>query len=47
MNKRPYQFKKKGNKAQFLFNKLIDEWINAAKRQLDFVSTSDEATSKP
>lgn len=28
LNKRPYQFKKKGNKAQSLFNKLIDEQID-------------------
>lgn len=46
LNKRPYQFKKKGNKAQSLFNELIDEWTDAAKRQLDLVSTSDEATKQ-
>lgn len=46
LNKRPYQFKKKGDEAQFLFNELIDEQIDAVKRQLDFVSTSDKATKQ-
>ena len=42
LNKRPYQFKKKGNKAQFLFN----ERIEAAKRQLNLVPTTDDVTKQ-
>ena len=44
LSKRPYQFKKKGIKAQFIFNETVDEKIDAAKRQLELVPTPDEAT---
>ena len=43
LNKRAYQFKRKGNEAQFTFNELVDERIDAAKRQLDHVPTTNEA----
>jgi len=42
LSKRPYQFKK-GNKAQFIFNKTIGEKIDAAKAQLELVPALDEA----
>ena len=44
LSKRPYQFKKKGNEAQFIFNETVDEKIDAAKRQLELVPAPDEAT---
>ena len=43
LNKRAYQFKRKGNKVQFTINESVDERIDAAKRQLDHVPTTDEA----
>ena len=46
LNKRPYQFKRKGNEAQFFFNESVDDWINAAKRQLDLVPTPDEVSKQ-
>ena len=46
LNKRPYQFRRKGNEAQFLFNESVDERIDAAKRQLDLVPTPDDTTKQ-
>ena len=46
LNKRPYQFKRKGNEAQFLFNESVDDQINAVKRQLDLIPTPDEASKQ-
>jgi len=43
LSKRPYQFKRKGNEAQFTFNESVDEKIDAAKKQLELVPTPDEA----
>jgi len=42
LNKWAYQFKRKGNEAQFTFNESVDERIDAAKRQLDHIHTADE-----
>ena len=44
LNKRPYQFKRKGIEAQFLFNESVDDRINAVKRQLDLIPTPDEVS---
>ena len=38
LNKWAYQFKRKGNEAQFTFNKLVGKQIDAAKRQLDHIT---------
>jgi len=38
-----YKFKRKGNKAQFTFNELVDKQIDAAKKQLGHVPTTDKA----
>ena len=43
LNKRSYQFKRKGNKAQFTFNESVDEHIDTAKRQLECIPTTNEA----
>ena len=46
LNKRSYQFKRKGNEAQFSFNESVDEHIDAAKRQLERVPTTNEAAKQ-
>ena len=34
MNKKAYHFKKKGNEAQFIFNSMVEDHIDAAKKTL-------------
>ena len=49
LQKRTYQFKKKGNEAQFTFNTTVEEHIEAAKRELGKLTPGNEkeqATTK-
>jgi len=43
LNKKSYQFKMKGNKAQFTFNCSIEEHINTAKKSITKMSSSSDA----
>ena len=44
LDKRPFQFQKKGNKAQFSFNAAVEEHVEATKKEmLRAMSTATEA----
>lgn len=42
LNKRTYQFKKKGNEAQYSFNTTIEEHIDAARKELGKLDPTEE-----
>jgi len=46
LNKRSYQFKRKGNEAQFTFNESVYEHINVAKGQLGHILATDKAAKQ-
>ena len=46
INKRSYQFQKKGNEAQFMFNATVEEHIESAKRELTKVLPSSGGDQK-
>ena len=49
LNKRAYQFQKKGNEAQFIFNSSVEDHISAAKKELkklDPTGEQDKTTVK-
>ena len=49
LNKRAYQFQKKGNEAQFIFNSSVEDHISAAKKELkklDPTGEQDKTTLK-
>ena len=46
ISKRSYQFQKKGNEAQFMFNVAVDEHIESAKKELTKILPSSEGDQK-
>ena len=43
LNKKAYQFKKKGNEAQFTFNCAVEDQINAVKKSLAKMAPTSDA----
>ena len=46
LNKKVYSFKKKGCKEQFSFNDKVDDQVQAAKKQLDKITTGDDSSRR-
>ena len=42
LNKRSYQFKRKGNEAQFVFNTTVEEHFDAARKELGKLNPTNE-----
>ena len=42
LNKRTYQFKRKGNEAQYVFNTTVEEHIDAARKELGKMNPTDK-----
>jgi len=46
LNKKTYCFKKKGCKEQLSFNDKVDDRVQAAKKQLGKIMTSDDSSQR-
>jgi len=46
LNKKAYNFKKKECKEQFSFNHKVDDRVQAAKKQLSKVTTSNDSSQR-
>ena len=46
LNKKTYHCKKKGCEEQFSFNDKIDDWVQAAKKQLSKVTAGNDSSQR-
>ena len=46
LNRKMHTFKKKGCEAQFVFNDKVDDHVQAAKKQLDKITATDDSSQR-
>ena len=46
LNRKTHTFKKKGCEAQFVFNDKVDDHVQAAKKQLDKITATDDSSQR-
>ena len=46
LNRKTHTFKKKGCEAQFVFNGKVDDHVQAAKKQLDNITATDDSSQR-